>query len=202
MRNHLMIDIETLGTGTFPVLLSLGAVAFDPWRKFGFMDVPPFYEVVDADSCLNFGAKVDFTCIKWWATDETIPPEARAAAFKGGAADRSFVGMVISRWMAYCQLHKIEYIWSHGISFDACAMMRYVEKLRINDGRWPVSFRNNRDTRTLWHLCPPELMSVYDDKGRLEMLSGGKAHQPVYDCMVQALRVQKAYAHLRVRESM
>jgi len=76
----LMVDLETLGTRPGSVILSLGAVFFDPLMS----DLGPgFYQVIVVASSCVAGLRGDVDTIKWWSEQS---PEARVAY------DEAFLG--------------------------------------------------------------------------------------------------------------
>lgn len=63
MDNHVMTDLETLGTDPYSPILSIGACRFA-------MDDSPiadvFYQPVRLESCLELGMKPSASTIEWW----------------------------------------------------------------------------------------------------------------------------------------
>ncbi|PWW11811.1 uncharacterized protein DUF5051 [Mangrovibacter plantisponsor] len=71
--NHLMIDIESMGTKSNAPVVSIGSVFFDPDSG---ESGPEFYQVIDLTSAMATGAVPDGDTILWWLKQS---PEARAA---------------------------------------------------------------------------------------------------------------------------
>lgn len=57
----IMVDLETLGTHSTSVILSIGAVSFDDERIHS-----EFHRNIDIDSCLKYGLTVCGKTIAWW----------------------------------------------------------------------------------------------------------------------------------------
>jgi len=58
-----MLDLETMGKKSNAAIVSIGAVEFDiETGKTG----REFYKVVDLQSCLDLGLKVEASTIYWW----------------------------------------------------------------------------------------------------------------------------------------
>ena len=75
MATHARIDIETLGTGAECVVLTVGAVKFDPWS--GQEPHSGFLERLDVDDQVHMGRKISDATLQWWAKqDEHIRQEA------------------------------------------------------------------------------------------------------------------------------
>lgn len=56
--NDVMVDLETLGRRAGCVIVSIGAVKFDP--KTGFVDVDnSFYKAITVESAMRYGLTVD-----------------------------------------------------------------------------------------------------------------------------------------------
>ena len=60
MSVNVMVDLETLGNGSESVIISIGAVEFDP--ETGELG-REFYKVVDAQSCVDAGLKIDASTV-------------------------------------------------------------------------------------------------------------------------------------------
>src|SRR5690348_15640173 len=71
----IMLDLETLGVGNDPVILSIGAVAFD---RDGLHD--EFYCLIDPVSCQQYGLQIDASTVLWWMQQD----EAARSAFAEG----------------------------------------------------------------------------------------------------------------------
>ena len=61
--DHVMIDLETLGTTADAVILSIGAVKFN---LDGAIDDAAFYGSISIDSCLQYGRRISEDTLIWW----------------------------------------------------------------------------------------------------------------------------------------
>jgi hypothetical protein len=77
---HVMLDLETWGTGNDAVVVSIGACKFD---KNDILDA--FHVGVDPKSCMELGLKVDAGTILWWMD----PSSARSAGHYGCSSSGS-----------------------------------------------------------------------------------------------------------------
>ena len=75
--NHLMIDLETLGTLADSVVLSVGAVKFD--LDSDAVDERGFYGSVSIDSNLEAGRRIEEDTLLWWLKQ---PVAAQAVFFE------------------------------------------------------------------------------------------------------------------------
>jgi hypothetical protein len=75
--NDVMVDIETLSTRLNAVVLSIGAVAFDPYSdQIGHS----FSIQLDPQEQMEKGRHVDINTIKWWMGQSE---EAKKESFSG-----------------------------------------------------------------------------------------------------------------------
>ena len=166
-----MLDIETLGTRPECVILTLGAVKFNPFD----IDVEPgpgLYMRIDVDEQLALGREVQEETLQWWMNQaEDVREEAL------GESDR------VSLDTMYKDLNRFlvgaKNIWCQGPAFD----MVILENIYRQCG-WPTpwQFWQIRDSRTLF--------GVHGDprvKGKVGL------HNALEDCVSQAKGVQQVY---------
>lgn len=65
---HIMIDVESLGTRSDAVILSLGAVKFD--LDSDKIDDKAFYASISIDSNLELGRRIQEDTLQWWLNQE------------------------------------------------------------------------------------------------------------------------------------
>lgn len=172
-----MLDLETLSTRPNAVILSIGAVKFDP-----------FSERIDVDDGLNLRICVDEQIslnrhiqeetIQWWGQQ---PKDVQDEAFSPD--DR------ISLELLYKTLNKflvgVDNIWCQGPVFDIAILEDLYRQLGIPT---PWQFWQIRDSRTLF--------SVHGDP-RDKNRQG--AHNALVDCCYQAIGVQQIYQQQGVK---
>ena len=77
MEQHLVLDLETLGTKTNSSILTIGALIFNP-NSTDILDfvsektenspsISTFYKKISLDSCESIGLEIDDATIKWWS---------------------------------------------------------------------------------------------------------------------------------------
>lgn len=64
MSNHVMVDIETLDTTATAVVLSIGAVAFDPRGNERMLE--RYWKPIDITEQVDRGRTVDTDTFQWW----------------------------------------------------------------------------------------------------------------------------------------
>ena len=188
---HIMLDFETLDTGPFPVLLSIGAVVFDPATN----EVPTdpnaaecFFRQISAQSCINRSASVSEATIKWWLSPEREPGRAHILDNKALPVDKilaSFIGWATTFAERDSSVVSERCLWSHGLLAD----VRWLDSYMTSCGyEWPgqlFNYRSMRDTRTVYALAQQK--QFFDQvKPKIE-------HHPLYDCMAQAANLQRAF---------
>ena len=145
--DHVMIDLETLGTRPGSVILSIGAVLFDTTKPVDECIGEDFYCAVNKESSLSYGMTVSDDTLDWW---ERQSPEARKVlthAETGGE-------------MVECALKALSKfipegakIWSNGANFDQPLLdVAY----GLCDVTLPWKYWNSRCYRTIVALHPNE----------------------------------------------
>lgn len=130
---HIMIDLETLGTKPGCVVLSIGAVAFDPYAGACGRE---FYRKLD---WRNSTMRIETGTLAWWLDQD---PTARAEAFGGS---EPYLGCAVT-FKQFWEEEDAECLWCHGATFDAPIWEAAV-------GIVPWSFAQIRDTRTVYDMA-------------------------------------------------
>lgn len=142
--HDVMVDLETLGVVPGCVILSIGAVAFDPASgELG----EEFYCVVNTDSCLGAGLHADQGTIDWWANQSDDAKTVLTEAKDGGLT----LNDALSKFTEYLENQGIKQvrIWGNGADFDN-AILSCCYKAVGKPSPW-VPW-NNRCYRTLKNL--------------------------------------------------
>ncbi|KDF60107.1 hypothetical protein AF35_00227 [Enterobacter roggenkampii CHS 79] len=145
MFTHLMVDLETMGKKPGAPIVSIGAVFFDPSSgKTG----AEFYQVINLESSMSFGARPDASTILWWLKQS---PEARSAIVVDDT-----VGLVeaLEQFLDFiaesaANGSRTVQLWGNGSSFD-CSLLEAAFELA--DTPFPIPHWNYRDVRTVVEL--------------------------------------------------
>lgn len=173
MTKSLMLDLETLAVSSRSVILTLGAVHFDPFsNKLG----DTLYMRVDLDDQDKLNREIDPNTIEWWSKqdssimEEAFSPENRVPLAE--AVDR------FHKFSWGCKTY-----WSHGSVFDLMIM----EDVYRQVGKGiPWNFWQIRDTRTIFDLgVDPEMPTE-------------SKHDALQDAIRQAVGVQNVYRKLGI----
>ena len=170
-----MVDLETLSVTPDAVILTLGAVHFDPFNK-GIID--ELYIKFDLDDQDLLKRSIDPNTLDWWSKQD---PKIIEEAFN--TDNRVKVSDAID------QFHKFAYgcnkFWSHGSVFDLMIIENLYRQL---NREFPWKFWDLRDTRTLFDL------------GFNSNMPKGNLHNALEDAKRQAIGVQNIYSQLKKNE--
>ena len=176
MANDIMIDIESLDTSPNCVILTIGAVRFDP-KGMGVVERLELRPTID-EQTEQFNRVINEDTLRWWSEQS---PEALDEAM--GDRDRVSFAECMETLYKFCWNRRA--VWSNGASFDIVAMESAWRNLGM---RIPWPYYTVRDTRTLYEIAG---VSLKDKK------YGTKTtHKAVEDAEHQAIVVQDAYRNL------
>ena len=174
-----MLDIETMGNTSNSVIVSIGAVRFD--METGETG-GTFYRIVDIDSCLDAGLKVNGSTIKWWLTKSE---EARKEIVKEGI----HIAQALQEFNLFIRNSIYSEIWSNGVRFDIALMEDAYIALKLPV---PWDFHAERDVRTLVSFAP-KIQKKHAD-ARKDIL-----HHPIDDCKTQIAYCSEIYNLLNLK---
>lgn len=186
-RSHISLDSETLSLDSNPLILAIGAVAFDPYGN----DTPDslrkhsFYVTVNVSGQKEYGRDIDPQTVMWWLSQSDaarmaiVERQKRAVYMPGAMAS-------FAQWVEEVGG---THLWSHGAAEDAVWIRN---ACAVTSMRFPFHYRNIRDTRTVFDLLDtPEIV-----------VPGLVDHYALDDAIYQALRVQEAYRRLKSLKSL
>ena len=174
MTKHCMIDMETLGTSPDCIILTIGAVHFDP---FSNTIIDELYLKVNLEDQEKLGRTIDPGTLDWWSKQH---PEILEEALSDGGR--------ISLNDAVDQLHKFLWgckrFWSHGSVFDLMILENLYRQIKKP---LPWDFWDLRDTRTVFDL------------GHDPEMPQNSKHNALQDAIRQAIGVQNVYRKLGIK---
>jgi hypothetical protein len=160
-QEQVMLDIETMGTGSYSAILSIAAVKFNiETGKY----TDEFYQRIDLQTCLDVGLKIKASTVYWWMG-------------QGDEAREDFAKNIspLKDVLAYLSffIDQDSLIWGNSNSFDCGILSNAYEKI----GKpIPWNFWNERDVRTLLSLMP----HIKNETDKV-----GISHNPIDDCKFQ-----------------
>jgi len=179
--NHIMVDLETLGTKPNSLMLTIGAIRFNPWaddtnNPMEKMDT--FYRRVSFESYEGLDHVIDDDTLAWWGKQTE---EVRGEAF--AEEDRHDIRDVLRDFHKWCG--GVDAIWANGTGFDLNILEHFSRELRRGVA-W--KYWQARDARTLYALVPG-----------LQRPQGA-AHHALWDCWSQLVGVQRSFEALGINE--
>jgi hypothetical protein len=174
---HVMVDLETLGTNQDSVFVSIGACMFDPDRnEIG----ENFYQNIDWNDALKT-RRVTGDTIKWWMKQSA---DARNAACAAGEPLKEVLKS-FGQW--FMKGRDDRKIWGNGATFDVSMLENaYMSEF----GLTPWKFWNVRDMRTI-----VDIAQGMADKDSVKFI--GTPHNALHDATHQARQVTHLWRRLR-----
>jgi len=173
-----MIDMETLDTSPYCVILTIGCVRFDPYGD-GIVERLELRPTIE-EQTEKYNRVINDDTIRWWG-EQSLEAQEEALGDNNRISFRECLE----------QLYKFGWnrraVWSNGAAFDvvvAETAFRQVLTDKPNPIPWP--FYTVRDTRTLYEIAGVKLR----DGGHVT------SHKAVDDAARQAIVVQQAYKKL------
>lgn len=180
-----MVDIETLGTSPDAAIISIGAVAFDPYHIDDAQNLSDrFHMAISLESNELSERKFEASTINWWFHQ---PKEAQNALLDQSTVALSFALNKFLQFAANLQ-PKLRYLWANSPSFDLVILKHAAKATGIN---WPFSFWQEQDVRTLKNLSWPN--------GDAPHFKGLITHDAMDDAIKQIFLVQLGYNRLILR---
>lgn len=186
---HVMVDLETMGTGKQAAFVQIGAVKFTPFGAPLPEQPEPaaptvFYRNVTLDSAVRLGLKMDVSTINWWL--HNAPNAARESLRVPEPQPAQKVLQELKRFVNWNE----DYVWAKGPGFDLAILS---EAYRMMGDRYGLcNFAHERCVRTVldWGKVP------------VEFERQGVEHNALADAWHQARCVQMAARQLGLSEMM
>lgn len=145
----IMVDLETLGSVPGSAIISIGAVAFDPFT--GEVDKEGFYTAVGMKSCYSHKLTAQVDTLDWWDKQSA---EARKALKDAEAKNAPSLQDALTEFQYYLTSFGASShirVWGNGSDFDNAMLSVCFDRTGIPI---PWKFWNNRCFRTLKNLAP------------------------------------------------
>ena len=151
---HVMVDIETLSTKKNAVIVSIGAVRFDPRATLEEPVKLPnwFYSIVGVPSQQH--RHIEPSTLSWWFKQN----ESARKAVEEALVCREHYTAALDRFAEWLLVGgEPQAIWANSPSFDLVILRDAFENTELRGSTprtCPWSFRAERDFRTLRRLFP------------------------------------------------
>ena len=176
---NVMVDLETLGKRAGCVIISIGAVVFDPSNdKLG----EEFYSVVSSRSCVDKGLHVDDETLRWWSIQSEQAQDVFKSSMDRRANTIDTALIKFNDWLSQLGPKKEIAVWGNGSDFDNAIMYAAYAACGIEPA-W--HFWNSRCFRTLKNLTSIKA------EPRI-----GIHHNALDDARFQALHANKIFSYL------
>ena len=170
-KQHVMIDLETMGTGANAAIISIGAVKFD---INGVDTVSPFYCNIDLKSAVSGGGVMDPSTVLWWLDQDK-------EAIKALKGDELHINVALANFSHWLGNNK-HLIWGNGSDFDNVILANTYNRSSLV---MPWKYYNNRCYRTIKNEFGSDIQFV----------RVGTAHNALDDAISQAEHLIKIYKH-------
>lgn len=137
--DHIMLDLETLGTDPGATIVAIGAVRFDVADGLG----TEFGVSVSVEDCQAEGLEIDASTLEWWLSQSA---DARAQ-LEGGCS----LGRALRDLAAFIRETNPDALWANSPAFD-CAILRAAFDAVGRNCPW--AYYIERDYRTLRETLP------------------------------------------------
>jgi hypothetical protein len=176
MATHGMIDLETVDVTPSAVILTLGAIKFDPFS----LSEPHtgLYLKLDISEQLAAGRTVSNDTIDWWA--EQPESVVNDAFYNEDTVSMEDAAAQINKWLV-----GLDRVWAQGVAFDIPILESFMQSAGsgVNFDFWNV-----RDSRTILAAMPKD--------PRKDMQQD--LHNALADAYYQAVALQKSLKHLNI----
>ena len=174
-EHHVMLDLETLGTEVGSIVISIGAVKFDPRKSFVPTSDELFYKVLDPVVSQKAGLTMDASTVLWWMKQSE---DARKTLTHTVHLTPETVLQDFANFLGQDAL-----LWGNGSDFDNVLLAKVYRTFGWT--RLPWSFRNNRCYRTIKNIFPSE-----------PFIQKGTAHNALDDALAQADHLCRIFARM------
>lgn len=143
-KKHIMLDIETMGTGSNAVVVSISAIIFD----MATGELGDTFEIgLDMKEQTLKGGEIDQDTVNWWAKQSD---EAKAELDR---LDKKIVEVALERfnqWISdnFPAPSKIK-LWGNGATFDNVIVRNLFKR---HDIKFVIPYYADKDVRTLTYL--------------------------------------------------
>jgi hypothetical protein len=177
MTTHAMIDIETLGTNPDCVVLSVGAVKFDPYTSNEPHSKTLWRPGVDEQ--LKADRSVDQGTLEWWSKQADHIREEAFSEF--GRVDLDMFFKDLNRYLV-----GVDKIWCQGPQFDMVILEDLYRQFNHhrNWAYWQVC-----DCRTIFNMMPVDPRKAIQQN----------LHSADEDSYWQAVCVQRTFEHFQAK---
>lgn len=175
-----MLDLETMGTGTDAAIIAIGAVGIDVIRH-KVLDEAKFYCVIDLNSAVENGGTISPATVLWWMQQG----EAARKEFTSGNC--MGIRKALTDFENFMTLWDFEGVWGNGAGFDNVVLRSAYLSTGI---KTPWGFRQDRCYRTFDQMYGH--LAITNERQ-------GVHHNALDDAIYQATRLVEVLSHIDSR---
>jgi hypothetical protein len=180
MSTHIMVDIETLDTEQSAVVLSIGAVAFDPVT--GLLGEKFYVEMTDdLTTQQKLGRTISADTVKWWISQGALAKQVftEDPKVENNRMPTTHALIEFDRFIERCGGGKNIQLWGNGSDFDNVIIGSLYASFQMKK---PWSYSKNRCYRTKKAENP-----------QVPLKREGTHHNALDDAITQALHLIEIY---------
>lgn len=187
LMKHIMLDLETLDTTSSAVVISIGAVAFDP--ETSALGDTFYVELTDDIAAQQArGRTISGDTVRWWMQQDAAAKRVFSAT-PAEDVERVTTQEALSRFNLFVADNSGREVqmWGNGADFDNVILGSLYDAFGANK---PWSYGHNRCYRTMKNLG----IGPRNPKSR-----EGVHHNALSDAITQAIHLQEIFACLKSR---
>lgn len=135
-RRDFVIDLETLGTGSNSLIMSIGMACVQD-------DSQDIYKLLNLDDQIRLGRTVDVSTMQWWSTQNTDLYQHNLQGNSHNFNNKDILEVISN---IFNESPKDTYLWGYGSVFDNVLLKSLYETYEMV---YPVFYRNDMCLRTL-----------------------------------------------------
>lgn len=177
-RNSVMVDIESLDVKPGGVILSIGAVKFDPYSFNTFEELleDSFQLRIKLSSSLSAGYNINADTLCWWMQQDD---DARKSLFLDDEIAEP-IGTVLRAFVAYLKKTQCGELWSNG-HMDISMINVYAQGIFGAD---IIHYRKWCDMRTFQKTMCSTTEEMWPIEKPPKMIPHNAAHDSAYQAMI------------------
>lgn len=185
MTKHFMVDIETLSTKSNAVVLSIGAVNFDPYSLTQH-DEQTFYAELNLEQQAN--RDVSISTAKWWMEQIAQSPSGISVFTKENKVQVRNALLLLRDFFNTCmEGEKGKVVWACDPDFDLTILSNLFAEYKL-DHELPWKYNEARSVRTVRML-----EKEFFNQAKKQEAS----HNALDDCLRQVKEIKAFYQAMR-----
>lgn len=169
---HVMLDLETLGTGSNAVIVSISAVVFDPFKPLEIYESTFHKGLNILEQLVTQGVEIDLDTIRWWQQQDD---EAKRILIETQTYSVAYVLNEFNKFLEDLKSPDLS-LWGNGATFD-CVILRNLYKR--HNHKFILPYYADKDVRTITQLV--DYSQVLERSGEFN----GVKHYGIDDCKHQ-----------------